>query len=107
MERKQTPHLSPSHPISQGGSHATLIPEEHPSTQPMACLTITWEQERAGDNGQGIAPEAGEGTVSNARVHKDTWTRTGRSSPTAGLGTALARGGDREILGAWERRRVA
>lgn len=85
-----------------------LIPEEHPSTQPTAWLTITWEPERVGDNEQGIAPEAGEGRVSNARVHKDTWTRTGRSSPTTGLGTALARGeGDREILDAWQRRRVA
>jgi len=61
MERTQTPHLPPSHPISQGGGYATLIPEEHPSPKPMAWLTITWEQERVGKNGQGIAPEAGEG----------------------------------------------
>ena len=79
MERKQTPHLSPSHPISQGGSHATLIPEEHPSTQPMACLTITWEQKRAGDNGQGIAPRQG-------RVQR----LTQESTKTRGLGQGEA-----------------
>lgn len=62
-ERKQTPHLSPSHPTSQGGSHDTLIPEKHPSTQPTAWLTITWEQERVGDNWQVTAPEAVEGSV--------------------------------------------
>lgn len=72
MERKQTPCLSPSSPTSQGGSHATLLPEEHLSTQPTAWLTK--EQERIWDSIQGRSPKAWESTVPNARVHKGSQT---------------------------------
>lgn len=60
----------PSNPISQGGSHATLLPKEHLATQPTAWLTK--EQERIWDTGQDRSPKAGESTVPNARVrHMD------------------------------------
>lgn len=43
---EKTPYVSPRHPISQGGSHAKLLSEEHPPTQLTAWLKVTQEQER-------------------------------------------------------------
>lgn len=99
------------HSMAQGSpggkTNTSTLPQPPNQLSREPCYTHTWgtslhpaHSQAYQHMGAGVSRKwqlGRVGTVSSTRFHRDAWTQTGRSSHTAGLGTALAREGDREI----------